>query len=317
MAQASEGIRTETRLTEMARRAVFLVAMVMGCGGSTPEPEDPSSEGAADFHRPAPRPEPVDATAPITSCNAMRLLATRDSSTVTRLYVRVFRQGRPVLMTFDTGVPVSALTHDSSKQNSKIQNAEKVRIFCDEQWLDSSPQSPLNGGGWNVDGVPVIGTIGNDVLDGGVLEVDARRRLFERHPPEWTPSGETWIHVPLWSVKGILVTKGEVDGATYWLEFDTGGWLTMLFDENADMSPPVTTTHDWVGNEVSFSERSGRLKLGDGPTRKVRVQRTRSYPVFEGWMATTGIQGAIGITSIDSDHFVIDRARGQLYLAPH
>ena len=219
----------------------------------------------------------------------MRLVATRDSSgALGRIYVRVLRSGHPTLMTFDTGVPVTTLTHDSTTRNSEIKNAEQLRIFCDRRWLDSTPQSPLNGGGWNVNGVRVIGTLGNDVLDLGVVEVDARRRLVELHPKEWTPEGNQW----------------------------TGGWLTMLFDRNADMSPPVTTTHDWVGNEIMFKEIPGHLTLGDGPTRRVPVQRTRRYPVFEGWMSSTGIEGAIGITSIDSEHFVIDRERKQLWLTP-
>ena len=62
------------------------------------------------------------------------------------------------------------------------------------------------------------------------------------NPAAWTPEGSAWIHVPLWFTKGILVTKANVDGASYWLQFDTGGWLTMLFDQNAEMTPPVTTT---------------------------------------------------------------------------
>ena len=82
------------------------------------------------------------------------------------------------------------------------------------------------------------------------------------------------------------------------------------------MTPPVIVVHDWVGNEVVTKESMAQLTLGDGPPRRVVLGRTRRFPVFEQWMASTGVAGAIGIASLSSDHFVLDLERGELLLAP-
>ncbi len=257
-----------------------------------------------------PEPEPAPEPKPVESCARMHAVVTRDSQgALSRVLVRTERG----LLTFDTGAPKTQLTHDSTRNGSEIESAGDVRLFCETRTLSSLPQSPLNAGGWEANGEHVVGTLGADILDRGVLEVDAKHGFFELHPSEWRPEG-AFVRVPLWFTKGIIVTKAEIEGASHWVQFDTGGWLTMLFDPNADMSPPVIATHDWVGNPIAFKETRGRMTLGDGPERRVRLQRTNHYPVFEGWMRIAGIDGAIGLDSIASEHFVVERGRGELLL---
>jgi hypothetical protein len=262
---------------------------------------------------PPAEPEPEPAPVVIQDrCEQMRAVVTRDGQgALSRVLLRTDKG----LLTFDTGAPKTQLTHDSSQNGSEIQNAGAVRLFCEQTTLSSMPQSPLNAGGWQANGERVIGTLGTDILDHGVLEVDAKRRFFELHPVGWHPDGR-FVRVPLWFTKGIIVTKAEIEGASHWVQFDTGGWLTMLFDPSADMSPPVIPTHDWLGNAIAFKETRGQMTLGDGPERSIRLQRTNHYPVFEGWMRTTGIDGAIGLDSIASEHFVVDRGRGESLLEP-
>jgi len=232
-----------------------------------------------------------------------------------RVYVRVERDGVPGLLTFDTGTPITKLTHDSAGRSTEIPGAAHVRLFCEDRLLDSQPQSSLNADG-RYDGLPVFGTLGVDVLDGGIVEVDAPLALFAVHPAGWAPTTPGWTHVPLALVRGILVTDAVIDGKVYSVEFDTGGLRTLLFDRQADMSPPVNVVHDWTGNEVVMKESAAQLILGDGPSRRVPLDRTRRFPVFESWMAATGVVGAIGVSSLGSDHFVIDLGRGELRLAP-
>lgn len=267
--------------------------------------------------QPEPDPEPAPAPPPektvaITSCNRMRAVVTRDErSKPWRILLRT-DQG---LLSFDTGAPETKLSHDSTKNPNDIPNAGELRLFCGQTTLTSSPQSPLNAGGWRVGSERVIGTLGVDILDHGVLEVDAKQAYFELHEPSWRPTGR-FVHVPLTLTRGILVTTARIDGVDHRVWFDTGGWLTMLFDPNADMSPPVVSTYDWVGNPIAFKETPARMSLGDGPERAIRLQRTNHYPVFEGWMGSTGIDGAIGLQSIAVEHFIIDRTRSELLLDP-
>ena len=287
-------------------RLAFAAALACACG-STPR----AATYTAIFPPLAPAPMPAPE-----SCDVMPLIAHRDSSgDLTRLYIRVERDGVPGLLTFDTGTPITKLTHDSARQNAEIRGAGHVSLFCDDRLLDSQPQSSLNADGV-ADGLPVMGTLGVDVLDGGVVEVDAPRQVFIVHPAEWEPGLAGWTRLPIALVRGILVADAVIDGASYRVEFDTGGYRTFLFDRQADMSPPVTSVHDWVGNEVIMKETVGELVLGDGPMRRVVVGRSRRYPVFESWMSSTGIVGAIGISSLGSDHFVIDLGRGELRIAP-
>lgn len=245
----------------------------------------------------------------------MRLVVGRDSDgALQRLYVQIQRDGRPALLTFDTGNPITKLSHDSAVRNSEIANAAQVRLFCDDVWLASQPQSSLNADG-SFRGLPVVGALGSNVLDGIVLEVDVARQAFIRHPAEWTPEAGSWNRLPLWFPKGIIVTRAAIDGTDYWLSFDTGGWRTFLFDRNADTAPPRHVTHDWTGNEVIMAERPALLALGDAPPRKITIDRSGHYPVFEYWMSATGVTGAIGISSIATERFVLDKQRSALLLA--
>jgi hypothetical protein len=296
-------------------RRWFLVTLGLVACGWDPPPADPSSQNDdPPFPRATPRssePKPLATD----DCNVMRLVVGRDGDgALQRVYMRVEKDGKPALLTFDTGNPITKLSHDSAQQSTEIRNASQIRLFCQNEWLDSQPQSSLNADG-TYQGLPVIGALGTNVLEGGVLEVDVPHQAFIRHTADWVAPGSAWTRLPLWFPKGVIVTRATIDGTEYWVEFDTGGWRTFLFDANADMSPPRHVTHDWVGNEVVMAERPATLALGDAPPRKITIDRSRHYPVFEGWMASTGVTGAIGISSIGTEHFILDRQRSELWLA--
>src|SRR5262245_18158249 len=104
--------------------------------------------------------KPVEKLAPIESCERMRAVVSRSASgQVDRLYLSVMYGGQRSRMAFDTGSPVTRLTHDSTTQPRELTNAGVVKLFCEDQTLGSLPQSPLNSGGWRHEGMPVIGTL--------------------------------------------------------------------------------------------------------------------------------------------------------------
>lgn len=255
----------------------------------------------------------VDEPAPLSDCNVMRLVALRDDDGgITRLLVEVTRDGEPALMIFDTGASTSCLTHVAATGSGRVRDGGKVRIFCSERTLPSEPKASLDP---PHHGLPVVGNLGNDLLDEGPIEIDARKQTFALRPTG-VASASSWVRVPLAIASGIPVTDASIDGTTYRMEIDTGGYRTFLFDANADMSPPVSITYDWSGNEVVMKESTGVLRFGDAAPRRVVLDRSRRYPVFEGWMRSTGIVGNIGIASLGSDRFVFDAARGELRIEP-
>lgn len=283
--------------------SALLVAVTLACGhsqGRPPTPEHASSSVDAD------QPAPLD------DCNAMRLVALRDADGgITRLLVEVTRDGAPALMIFDTGVTESCLTHVASS-GGRLQDGGKIRLFCTDRTLASEPKASLDP---PHDGLAIVGNLGADLLQEGPIEIDTRKQTFTLRRNGITGTAG-WVRVPFAIQSGIPVTDASVDGTSYRMEIDTGGYRTFLFDANADMSPPVSITQDWTGNEVVMKESMGVLQLGNAAPRRVKLDRSRRYPVFEGWMRSTGIVGNIGVESLGSDRFTFDAQQGELWVEP-
>jgi len=127
------------------------------------------------------------------SCDQLPLLASRDANGALQgLYVRVERENAPSLLRFDTSTPT---THLSARSG-----AGRVRMFCVDRniegWPAASREPPFRE-------LPVIGTLGTDIFESGVIEVDAQRGVFVLHRlpakgrSESLPGTEGWRRIPL------------------------------------------------------------------------------------------------------------------------
>jgi hypothetical protein len=160
----------------------------------------------------------------------------------------------------------------------------------------------------------VLGALGADAVLSRPTELDLRVGRL-RQLPSVSPEIAAWPSVAVESVKGVLLTRAEVDGKPMRLLVDTGT-DTLLLLADAPATGTTVPTHDAFGHAMQLVWGSAHLAWGP---RKGRVPTwfTRSHPAFERHAQEVGgADGILGLAAMGNRRLVFDAPHDRLYLEP-
>ena len=274
---------------------------------------DPSPAAAQTYRGTSPRATPLTPLPParpeVCHDESIPLVIERRAGHAVRFYVRVDGEGGPGLMLLDTGTARSHLT--SPMGGRTVPHAGTVRVGCRTETMDGWAERPLEPFG----GLPVLGSLGADLVMKGTTELDLRSGRLIRWGRQLPDVMRAWPQVALGTKDGMPVTRAVIDGNALELLVDTGSEDSILMTLELD-DRHATVTTDALGNSLRLVSMTSSLLWGAAP-HDVRVSWTRSFPAFQrlvqSWGGTAGL---LGVTSLGERRIVFDASDRRLYLEP-
>lgn len=290
-----------------AAMAILLGAAIAGstaCGGiAEPRGDEPSGAEGREVEVAKGPSGWTSARAP--SCDAPTpLLVHRDSAGhVDRVHASLTARDRPGYFLLDTGSLRSFATYEGNESSSTA----KTVIACSATTL---PIIARLRPGSTPDGAPQSGVLGSDLMaHGSVLDLDLRRgTLGWYQPAPKAPPGS--VVLPIEWRNGWLVASGiVVDGRSVKLVVDTGSTNIIWLDGTPRAGEVREETVDGTANKVVLFHGEGRVKLGDGETLPLPVDRTDDFATLKSLAMSLGgdVDGLLGMTALGRDRVILGR----------
>jgi hypothetical protein len=257
-------------------------------------------------------PEPTDTEPEGTACaeDTLRLRATRWQGAPTALYVPARLDGEKVLFHLDSASAYTVLFAQGAEL-AWIEHAGDVTIGCLNLPL---PGYAGLGRLPPVDGLPVVGMAGTDLLLRGPTAIDIAGATLTRHaqaPADWSEHAS----IPYELVHGEMLVDATFDGRPVRLVVDTGAAHAVWLGEPPQPGDVEVVTEDALGDPLSVWQGSATIGL-TGSTWTAPMLRAERFAVLEAVEAQIGepLDGLLGLSSFPGGRLMIDPVGRRLYI---
>ncbi len=150
----------------------------------------------------------------------------------------------------------------------------------------------------DVDGQPVLGMAGADLLLEEPVLLDVARGILLRSPRDPSVAAGT-LDVPHTIALGLYVVEATFDGAPVRLILDTGAGHTLWLSDRARPGEVDVVTQDALGQPLVLRQSTVTLGLG-GASKQVPLVRTAKFGIVEELSKKMGIQldGLVGLSAL-------------------
>jgi hypothetical protein len=224
-------------------------------------------------------------------------------------YIPTQHQGRDGVLHFDTAVFKTLLTSDGDA--GFVTDVARIPIGC-SSWSADGYFGP-NGKLPDVNGLPVIGSAGVDLLGAQPSLFDLRGRRWIRYPNTDDRASMKGAAVPRheWN-EGVVVIIAGFDGTPVRLVIDTGAGDSLWLGQAPRPGDLEIVTQDYLGRELRVYQSTVELEVG-GIKRTLPILRAPSFPGVAEDFARRNIQGLLGLSSIEA--LFVDKSKGVLEIA--
>lgn len=283
-----------------ASRAVLASALALGAACARgPDGRDVVGAEASTDALDAPLREdvtPPDAADPegdVDACvlGQLPLRIEQSSGVPSRLHVPVQYQDMPALLLLDTGSGLTFLREPLGGPDP-VRDAGVFQFGCLAVPVIGRAVAPKDP----VDGVPVVGTLGTDMLLRGPSELDFTRAQVLLHAAgEPFADAAGWPQTPITVISGAVLVRVELDGTPVRLIVDTGSAHTLWIGQAGRAGDTEVETTDAYGNPLRLYLGTTDLSLG-GTHVTVPVLRAPSFPSFR--PPASDVVGLLGLSSL-------------------
>jgi hypothetical protein len=219
-----------------------------------------------------------------------------------QLYVNVTYEQAPAQLFVDTGSELTFIQEPVGSPDP-VPDAGTVTLGCETKTIIGRPEEPFGDN----DGIPVIGTLGTDLLLSGPSKIDFANALIELHASgQPFPEAAAWPQAPYDVSYGIVLIHVVLDGVPVRLEVDTGSGELAWVGQPGQPGDSALQTVDAEGNPITIYQGSVDLAIGDWHGT-VPCGRIPTWPYFMEGVAILGgnIDGVIGLSALGKG-FVFD-----------
>lgn len=284
------------------RTPLFPLLFVLGACVPVPEPTEPN-DGGPTLNDAGETTDDDDGGA---QCQANEFpLALVNYGDTDRYYVEVTLDGEQVAMQLDTGSSLNFL-YQPSDAPPYTPNFADVAIGCE---VVSVAARNLPLGGYTVDGLDVVGTLGMELLlqQPSLLDIPGERVIRYRDWPD-AVANLAAFSVAFDNVQDHALVPMMLDDTEVRMMFDTGGGHTLWIGQEGQPGDQETVVSDAEGNQFTIYTGTGTMTLEAQPPRSIPLARAPSFPYFEETVEALGgnIHGLLGVTAFDAEALLFD-----------
>ncbi len=246
-----------------------------------------------------------DAGSP-TACGdqSVRLLLVNYGDT-DRYFVEVTYEGEQVAMQLDTGSSLNFL-YQPANSPPYIPAFADVSLGCETV---SVAARNIPSSGESVDGLPVVGTMGMELLlrTPSVPDIGGERLLrYAEWPEDLQMRASASFSYD--NVIDHLLVPMTLDGDAVRMMFDTGGGHTLWVGVDGQPGDVEEQAIDAEGNLFSIFTGTGVVEISGEPAREIPVARAPTFPYFDETVAALGgnLHGLLGVTAFPNQALLFD-----------
>lgn len=305
-------------LTTVQKFGWALLVTLAACSAPGPEhdagfdagPVDAGSDSGVDAGADAGTDAGVDAGTDAGTVYEVPIRVLRDGQVPTRLYCLARQDDDAgVALLIDTGSGLSFLTTPQGSPDyvpdaGFLWLGGKRRLFAGRPYAVNE----------TIDGLPVVGFLGNDFFFEEATEIDLAAERIRRDAP-WNLAG--WTPVPYENRQDYMFVVVALDQVPRRLGFDTGAGHALLLDAGPQPGDQPVSTQDAYGNLLTLYLGTTQLSIDGGTPRTIPLLRAPTFPSLEDSNAALGgshIDGLFGLSALPGGAIGIDAAGSIIWL---